>query len=317
MTLKPTGLNFNYINGGAKDYILKNKKPFPASYAIFWCMLAMGVNRIFTRENMREFLFRMAITFHSANLVETWFLKDHLMEYSIGDGKYTLKLEEIISHFGFEIIDHYHDINDREDFYDQLTKGIMNAAYIGRLENFTVIGAEKDATGEIKLTKKNPAPSEITDKMIANAEFFADDLMKFIPEGVFKHKSEALLQKETQLMERRKKIGNLPVFDIKKVPEDIIQKCAETIFIEEYARKILNNQALIENELTPLIYLGWLLHNGFLERDEYYMLQPTEGIPFNYEDYLDEDESYKLEETIEQFELESLEPFLKELLINH
>ncbi|RCW36757.1 hypothetical protein [Marinilabilia salmonicolor] len=316
MNLEPIGINYHYINGEPKNYYIKNGKALPSSYAILWCMLAMGINRIFSRESMREFLFRLAITFHSTNLVETWFLKDHLMNYSVGDGKYTLKLEEIAMHFGIEVVDHYNDVNDRKDFFARLSRGIYNAAYIGKMENFTVLAAERDASGEISLTKNNPAPAEITDEMIANAEFFADDLMRFIPEQIFSNRSEEIPGKEKQLHERREKIKNLPVFDLEKVPFDIIKKCAETIFIDEYAQKILNSQELIKKDLGPLIYLAWLLHNDFLERDDYYFLEPIEGIPFRYEDYMAEDKSYKLEETIEQFELESLEPFLKGLFIN-
>lgn len=238
------------------------------------------------------------------------------MEYSVGDGKYTFTLENIVMHFGFESIDAYFNLSDRKSFYPRLANGIINAAVIGKHENFTVIGAERDAMGEIQLTRKNPAPGVITEKMIANAEFFADDLMKFIPEEIFENKPEEMRKKEEELKERREKIENLPVFDINQVPHDIIKKCAETMYIEEYAEEAVNDPVLFEKEIAPFIYLGWLFHNNLLERDVDFMLQPVEGVPFDYEKYFLEKNAYNLDVTIGEHEIENMEPYLKDLFFN-
>ncbi|MFW5759171.1 MAG: hypothetical protein ACOCYO_10860 [Bacteroidota bacterium] len=313
MSSEPIGMNFEYVKSEAKNHYLKHKTPLPSSYAILWCMTAMGVYRIFNRDEMREFLFRLAITFHSTNLVETWFLKDHLMEYSVGDGKYTLKTEDIIKHFGFECINSYDNISDRNHFFSTLSNGIFGAAFISSLEGFSVLGVRKDEEGKLVVTGEELAPAEITEKMITNAEFFADDLMKLIPDEIFQNKSDEMLQKEIELKKRKEKIDNLPAFDINKVPQDIILKCAKAMYIEEYAVQAVNDTELYEKDIVPFIYLGWLYHNGLMERRSDGWLEPVEGVPFDFNDYELEDGGWNLDVTLSDHEIEDMKPYLEGL----
>ncbi|WP_462318560.1 hypothetical protein [Marinilabilia sp.] len=313
MSFAPIGMNFKYLNSEVKDHYLNHKTPPPASYAMLWCMAAMGVSRLFTRDDMREFFFRLAITFHSTNLVETWFVKDHLMEYSVGDGKYTLNLTDIINHFGFECIDSLTNLSDRDNFYSTLSNGIFGAALMSTIQGFSVLGVRKNQDGELMVTGEELAPAEITEEMIANAEFFADDLLRLIPEEVLQYKSEEMKQKEKELKMRKETIDNRPVFDIKKVPHDIILKCAKTMYTEEYAEQAVNDPELFEKDIVPFIYLGWLFHNNLMERGSDGWLEPVEGVPFDFNDYELEDGGWNLDVTLSDHEIENLKPYLEGL----
>jgi len=49
--------------------------------------------------------------------------------------------------------------------------------------------------------------------------------MKFISEGTFTNRNPAIFEKEIELIKRRERIKHLPVFDIGKIPENIIRQC--------------------------------------------------------------------------------------------
>ena len=85
-------LNFRFTKGLPLYHFQDKNEPLPSSFAMAWCMLATSVSRIFTKEDMREFLFRLAITLHSLDLVENWLMKDGLMSYSVKGKQYVLQV---------------------------------------------------------------------------------------------------------------------------------------------------------------------------------------------------------------------------------
>lgn len=72
-------IDYEYIEGPAKEHMRVTGEPMPSGWAMMWCMTAASFYRIFTKEDMKEFLFRLVITLHSMDLVENWMLKDRLM----------------------------------------------------------------------------------------------------------------------------------------------------------------------------------------------------------------------------------------------
>ncbi|WP_114436757.1 hypothetical protein [Marinilabilia salmonicolor] len=111
----------------------------------------------------------------------------------------------------------------------------------------------------------------------------------------------------------KKEIMHHPQFDITKIPQDTIMKCAKTMYADEYAEKAVNNPALFEEDIVPFIYLGWLYHNDLMVRNSDGWLEPKEGVPFNENDYELEDGGWNLDVTLSDHEIENLEPYLKGL----
>ncbi len=77
------GINLAFTKGLPAEHFRYYGKAMPASYAMAWCMIATGFSRIFTKEDLREFLFRIPISLHSRGLVETWLEKERLMGYKV------------------------------------------------------------------------------------------------------------------------------------------------------------------------------------------------------------------------------------------
>lgn len=307
-------INLRYTKGVPAEYFRYHGEPMPSSYAMAWCMLATGVYRIFSREDLKEFLFRLPVTLNSLGLVETWLLKDRLMNYRVKGKDYTLCLEDVIMHFGLEVIDSYSNMTDREDYLKNVGGGIFNSMLTGHLADFSVIEPETDEDGSKIISGKKHAP-EITPELIAKAEFFASDLMKFIPEETFTDRNPLIAEKEKEIEERRERKRNMPVFDIKKIPKRIIRECLEIMFVEEYVDRLLKDPELFEKEARPLIYLGWLLANDMMEYNDEMGIVEKEGVELDYSDYELPGGGSNLNLTVMDYNLRDLGPLLKGLLM--
>jgi len=309
------GINLKYIKGLPLDYFRYHGTPHPSSYAMVWCMLATGFYRIFTREDMKEFLFRLPITLNSLGLVETWLMKDRLMDYKVAYKSYTLTLADVIMHFGIEITDSYENHSSRERYFGYIAGGIDGSMFLGDKADFSVIEPEITEDDRKILSGSKHAP-EVTPELIAKAEFFASDLMKSIPEKTFTDISPLIADKEKELDERRKKIRNIPHFEISMLPEKVIKECLEIIYIPEYADLLLNDKELFDKEARPLIYLGWLLANDLMEYVDGGWLTEKEGVHLDYTDYELPGGGSNLNITVDEYNIMDLVPLLKGLLIS-
>jgi len=310
-------LNFKFTKGLPLYQFQENGEPLPSSFAMTWCMTATAIHRIFTKEDMKEFLFRMAITLHSMDPLENWLVKDRLMNYTVKGKEYVLNLNDIIMHFGFEIFDAYDNRSSREKYQKIVLGGMKGAMLYGALEGFSIIKPEVTEEEDglvIRLSVAEDYTPEITPELISKAEFFASDLMKFIPEETFTNRNTAIIEKEKELEERQERIKHLPVFDIKKIPSDIIKQCFEIAFSEEYVQQLLTEPDEFEKEGRPIIYLAWMWANNFMETNGYDAWE-KEGFYIHLEDYPLDGPGYNLHETIENNLIEDMVPLLKGLLI--
>jgi hypothetical protein len=297
-------IDLTFTKGMPVDYFEYHGHPPESSYAILWCMLATGFNRIFTRDDMKEFLFRLAITLNSLNLVETWLMKDHLMDYRVKGNNYILKLEDIAMHFGIEIIDSLENHSTREKYLSDISTGIKKTMFISIFSDFSVLEPIREGD-EISFRNAAELAPQVTPELLAKAEFFAGDLMKFISEETFTDRNPLMAEKEKEIETRRERVRNLPVFDIKKIPRKIIRDWVESKYKPEYAKEFLKNKKEFERYVRPFIYLAWLMAHDLLIMNGPFTYE-KEGVDLNYEDYELPDGGFRLDMTIEEYELEDL-----------
>jgi len=129
--MEDINLNCKYLTGLPLEYLKKTGKPLPSSYAITWCMHASHINRIFTKEDMKEFLFRLAIVLDAKALVETWFLQEKLFTFFLEEIEYELTPMDIAMHFGFEVADEFENSSSRENFLNSVGTSIFHALVVG------------------------------------------------------------------------------------------------------------------------------------------------------------------------------------------
>lgn len=306
-------IDYEYIEGPAKEHMRVTGEPMPSGWAIMWCMTATSFHRIFTKEDMKEFLFRLAITLHSMDLVENWIIKDKLMNYSFNGNPYVLTVEDVVAHFGIEVYDVYENYVSREIHLQRVSTGIRDAMFTGVLNGISVIGPRDTGLNKKEISGERYTP-EITPELVKKAEFFASDLMKFMPDKMFTERNPAILRKEKELDERGEHMKHLPVFDIKKIPPEIIRKCLLVMYPEDYVDYLFSEREDFDKFAKPMIYLAWLYANDFMVSDGN-LSWPREGFSINYDDYELESGGINLLVTIQDYNLKDTVPLLKGLLI--
>jgi hypothetical protein len=311
--MQSAGLDYTYMPDYPKAYLKEYGEPLPSSYAIRWCMIATGVYRIFTKKDMKEFLFRLAITLNSMSLLEVWLMDGKLLKYKVKDLEYVLNIDEVMIHLGFQIYDYSKNFSDRDRYLSNVSEGIRDAIFIGALDGFSILTPKNLGENRMQISGNRYAPV-ITPGLLAKADFFARDLMKFITDETFTNRNPAILDKELELIERRERIKHLPVFEIEKIPENIIRQCVEMIFTPKDAAYYFGNPEDFDIMVKPLIYLAWLWANDFIISDGVTAYE-KEGISIDYDDYTLDEGGFNLLQTIEGLNLEEMKPLLKGLMI--
>jgi hypothetical protein len=302
-----------YVKGLPVEYFKYNGEGLPSTYAMIWCMKAADVCRLFTREDLYEFLFRLPIALNSVRPVERWLLKEKLLNYEFRGKPYVLTLEDVVMHFGFEVTDHYINYSPRAKFLENVAHSINLAMLVGIFGDFSVLAPDEDEEGLKRFTGKEYSP-EITPELIKKAEFFAKDTMKFVQENIFSERHPLIAVKEKEIEARLERKRNMPVFNIKKIPKKVIRECLEIMFLEAYAKKLLADPELFDKKAKPLIYLGWLLANDLMHYVDGGWLEETEGVHLDYSDYELPGGGSNLNITVDEYNLKELEPLLRGIL---
>jgi hypothetical protein len=101
-----TKFELKYLTGRPLEYFLSRQEAHHSTCAMAWCMRETEVARLFTREDLYEFLFRLQILFQSTKLVEYWIIDGYLLSYTYKGLPQVLNLENILMHFGLEAYNH-------------------------------------------------------------------------------------------------------------------------------------------------------------------------------------------------------------------
>ena len=258
-----TRFELKYMTGRPVEYFLSRGEGLPSTCAMAWCMRETEMARIFTHEDMYEFLFRLQILFQGSDLVESWLTEGSLVSYTFKGEPYVLTLEDIVMHFGFEAYDHYINHTARKRFLERLQASANFAMTVGYNTYFPDLRMQEHRRIESNFIY---AP-EITPEKIARAEFLATDIMKAIPVETFTKKSRPFLEKERELEVRHQRILGMESFPVRKIPEETIRKCLQTIYTDDFVDHILSAPEIFEAEGRKIIYVAWVYAKCFMKPD--------------------------------------------------
>ena len=226
------------------------------------------------------------------------------MDFKVKGRNYVLNLDDIVMHLGIEVIDSIENHSAREKYLSGISGGIATAMFMGGLEDFSVLEPVIE-DNIIQMKQAKELIPEVTPKLLAKAEFFVSDLMKFIPEETFTDRNPLIAEKEHEIELRRDRIRNLPVYDIRKIPRRIIRDWVHEIFKPEDATKLLQDKKEFDKHVKPYVYLAWLMANDLIIMNGPFTCA-KEGVALNYEDYELTDGGFRLDMTIEEYALEDL-----------
>ena len=311
-SMSPIGFNTGYIeNYYGQEGPAKDREILPQTYGVHWCMLATHVNRLFTKEDMHEFLLRLGIVLNGRRIMENWFSSWKLFDFELEGMRYALTVQDLINHYGLEAVDSVDNFRPRDHFLKNLRSTLHSVTLASSFWKCHVILPEKTGEHEYVFDVKGHIP-EITDTLLKNAELFARDIMQMAPPGYFDRITAARREKMRELEERRNAIAALPRFDLAAIPEETVEQCMSIMWGEEWEKiKRDHDPEELENEKRRLIYLAWLFANDLMVFDENGLAHEVEGITLDYEDYEYEDGGFNLIETFDDFGMEEVLPLLK------
>ena len=304
-------IDYAYMGEQALERLGYTGKLVKSSLPVAWCMLATGINRIFTRDHFRELCFRMAVTLEKTDLMEEWFAHGRLMAYKVNGITYRLQPEELVAHFGLEVVDDLDDLQPWERFLGSLSFNMQTAVLIGQFENMSLLPFDGHDQESVSETIDRLMP-EVTDDLMRRASVFADDLLRNVPEELFATQSQKIAGKQKELAERREAVLKLPKFSLSLLSDELVMQCLDTFYMPEFAESVKNDPEAFAEHGEPMIYLAWLWANGFIISDDY-GTRPVEGFYIDDEKYELEDGGVNLMVTIEEHNMDELVPLLKGL----
>ena len=310
------GVNPKYIINFQTDEDPTTGEPKlpPASLAMQWCMLGCGINRIFSEEDLKEFLFRLPILLHSQGLLDKWFGEDRLFSFRVSETRYDFSVKDIFNHYGIEVVDSLTNYSGREQFFNRLQQNLTNVMLIGALSDFSVIPPEKAGDDEIIISAGQYIP-EITNELKNNAAFFAQDVLRQVPEHLFAGQGR-FAEKLKEIEERKLAISQIPVFDINKLSDEFCDKCMQTMFEPEWVMKVKEADIDDYNEFKEkYIHLAWLFANDLMISDGM-MAWEVEGVELDHDYFELDDGGINLLHTYEICAMKELEPVLRGLFFD-
>lgn len=287
----------------------------PQTAGMAWCMFATGIHRIFSKEILHEFLFRLAITMDSIKLVENWFAWDKFLTFTIGDMPFSLTEQDVFNHYGMQVSDLTTDMKPRSDYYKKFYSWLGTMQFFGSLSgDFQVIKPEKsyDENGEVKLKfLSSKKPPVITPELEKKARIFADDVLKNA------HPNQLILapaaqDKLAEIAKRIEAIEKLPEFSLAIIPKEIQHKCLFKFFDDDDANHLIHEASEEEyNKKTyRFFYLAWLVANELMWFGSEIDFHHVEGIEFNPNDY-EEDFGFNIPGFYEDYNMQECESMLK------
>jgi len=310
--MQHVGFNVGYIDNYPETLLDKNEFLL-STYAMHWCMMATHMHRLFTKSDMHEFLFRLAITLDTLKVMEKWFSYDKLLDFKYHDQLCTLNADDILFHYGLEVTDSVNNGKDRDFHMDNISNGIFNAMLAGALEGYQVIEPKKAGNNTFEISGKKHSPV-ITDQLIKNAEFFASDIIQMRSDEFFKITSERKTAKLAEIEERKIIISKIPEFDIDKIPEATIHECLELMVHPDYYTYLTEkaDKEEYEKECYHYIYIAWLWANDLMVSDGITACE-VEGVYLDHDEYElqgEDDGGINLLQTYYDYNIEEVIPLL-------
>jgi hypothetical protein len=293
-------INPQYIKGFQFNDSYDGEQPSSLLKDIRKLMVACGMHRIFSGEDMRIFLSRLVILHRKENAVkELVGLKDPL-SYIFDYDKSKVTLGDIFRYHGIEI-------------YDYTNSYISEEGFRGKLAGAWSVNDRSETTYE---------PVIPSDHLLEEAKTFAQKALDLAPKDLFLEQ-ERFEEKLEEIRLRKEAIDRIPEYDLEKIPVDIRNQCMQIMFSDEFDIEDIedirlfpeDHPSFLEDE-EKYMYLAWLYANELICYDMG-MAWLVEGVDLDLGRYsLNHPElgPMGLEYTIEQFNIPETERLLKGVL---
>ena len=290
----------------------------PQTRAIFFCMIATGVERIFTHEECREFVFRLAVMFRQMDVIENFFRDDYLFDFHFGEKYYRITSDDLLAHMGLYTSDYPDQAIPHDEWFENIQRCWENAVWLSVLGGainplaHLVFEEESEKHINVKMKSLDVQPTQVD---IDNAVILTENVMKEIPNkpftDFFEKEKESFRKIEEYLAFAK---SPLPFeYNWDAIPYENQQAILKHLVEEQFYFEGMTMEDAINEYagwVPDLVYLTWIKANGFagdLYCDE---LDPRVKIdPSKYEE-LGVEGGINLGVTYNSFDLYEIEKYL-------
>ena len=297
----------------------------PQTRALFFCMAATGVERIFTHDDMREFVFRLAAMFRQMGVIDNFFKDDFLFDFPAGENYYRITPDDLMAHMGLYTTDYPDQPLPREEWFENMQRCWENAIWLsimgGGINPLAHLVFEEVSEKEVKVKMKSLDihPSRLD---IDNAVILAENIMKDIPEEPFLQFYEK--EKESfQLIEEYLAFAKSPLpieYNWDALSYESQQAILEHLLEPRFYREGMTMEEVIHEYadwVPDLVYLAWIKANGFAGNLYLHEIDPRVSIdPSRYEE-LGVEGGINLGMTYRSADLEAIEKYLVDTTVNN
>ncbi|MBE0676418.1 MAG: hypothetical protein IH591_17315, partial [Bacteroidales bacterium] len=223
--------------------------------------------------------------------------------------EHTLTVQDLAMHFGLEAYDHYLNVTPRDRFLKRVPWSRcfpLDVGYSMNFEHLRIDGTRLVVNNVIY------AP-DVTPELLARADFFSRDVMKFMSESGLRDGNVRFRNKQSELEKRRAIIDSLSCFDLARLPAEILSSCLDILFPGSQNNLILESPSdadSINRFARPMLFIGWVWANYFTNDDGSF-LPGKETFTRDYLDYEEEDGAQVLTYNVELHIIEELVPLLR------
>ncbi len=241
-----------------------NGKPKAMSEILFQLMMATGVNRLFNKCTIKEFLFRLAICLHKYGVIKNFFTDDKIIEVDYDGTKIEFYLNDLIGHIGFEINDDECPYVARGIWLKNINTFWENAAAGAAISGVPIIAIEHISGSSYHLGVNKPGnPDAETIKL---ARLFSESAVKSIREEKLKELYKRVKEYSKLLKDYKEFIEEVvpEEFDYESIPLEIrnqfYKKIVGAVDVDDHEyQETINDE---NSTLARLMYLTWLYANG-------------------------------------------------------
>ncbi len=300
-------------------YPVKDKEGItPQTRAIFFCMLATGVQKLFTYNDCREFIFRLAVMFKQLDVIDNFFRDDFLFSFKFEEKYFRISTDDLLAHIGLHTT-HYPDAAmPLDEWYEKMEKlwqlGIWTSIAGGAINPLAHLVFE-ETSGDTVNVKMKSLDVQIPHNHKNNAKILATNVMKDMPRKPF----DQFYEEERETLQKMEEYLNfikspLPIrYDWDSLPEENQQAILKHLVDEDFYREGMTMEDAIEEyaEWIPdLVYLAWINANG-LAGDLYFSeIDPRVDFDLSRYSELGVDDGINLGVTYDTFDLYTIEEYL-------
>jgi hypothetical protein len=289
-------VELGYTSNPKKLMPKKEKGPSIDSCIVAFCLHATGVSRLFNKDSVQEFLYRVAIILRKYDVVGAFFKDDTIFSFTDGNVDYTINLNDVIDHLGIEVSNNPDEYMPREKWVTCMEKLWTNSCTISALCGMPIPDKLPDGLNSYVIGSNRPVPAD--DEYKKAIEIFVSSIMKSIGEEEFIKLEKRTKERRIYLEDFKRRLAIKPAyqFDWNAISFKLKMKIYDIIFgygaVNRDWKGFQEEMNEEESTFRALVYLAWIWAHGYINTYQVqqgirvgWMAEVDDRLDFDYSKY--------------------------------